>query len=183
MSALDWFAEQARIADEHRAQIADLSEHEHVFHQVDFGAEGDAYDQFCDANPDITQDEIESAQQARKEVEPDRANAISSALVEEGKSWRDRRHTIALDIDHRVRVVPSSTEGHSHLYIDVPLEWEQYEKLLKVLAEIGVVEEGYVGASIRRRATHLRLPWVRKEEPADLPPVTPVPMIPVEDLF
>lgn len=75
-------------------------------------------------------------------------------------------HKVAIDVDLPISVVPSSTPGHGHLYIDKELTWPQYEKLLHALAEAGIVEEGYVGASVRRGYTSLRLPWVSK---ADLP--------------
>jgi hypothetical protein len=191
MSLTDLWAEQERERAEHAAILADLSEHDHVLHGVDFGLEGDIYDQ-ADAEGN------EGAQAARSEVSLEVANAISSAIREPDRnSWATYRHTVALDIDHRVRVVPSSTPGNGHLYIDVPMEWEQYEKLLKVLAEVGIIEEGYAGASIRRRATHLRLPWVRKpcghtdetgrvcekdmHGPED--PHESTPVIPLSDLF
>lgn len=73
-----------------------------------------------------------------------------------------RNHIIALDIDVPAWCIPSSTDGHSHLYISHQLQWPQYEKLLRVLAEIGLIEEGYKDASIKRKATFLRLPWVKK---------------------
>lgn len=66
---------------------------------------------------------------------------------------------------HRVRWAPSSTPGHGHLYIDAILWWDEYEALLQAFAWAGLVEPGYVGASMRRKATHLRLPWVRKDGP------------------
>lgn len=80
-------------------------------------------------------------------------------------------HTVMLDIDMPVRVVPSSTEGHCHLYIDKPMPWWRYRRLLRALKAAGIIEPGYYSASIARRATHLRLPWVQKEalKPARLP--------------
>lgn len=71
-------------------------------------------------------------------------------------------HRPMLDLDFPAAVLPSSTEGHCHLYIDKALTWEQYEKLLDVMAEIGLLEEGYVRASKARKCTFLRLPWIRK---------------------
>jgi len=66
--------------------------------------------------------------------------------------------------------VPSSTPGHGHLYIDTILWWDEYEALLQAFAWSGLLEPGYAGASIRRRATHLRLPWVKKHEPGESVP-------------
>lgn len=73
-------------------------------------------------------------------------------------------HRPVLDIDFPATVIPSTTPGHGHLYIDKLLTWDQYEKLLNVLAEVGIIEQGYAGASIARQHTAVRLPWVRKKE-------------------
>lgn len=67
-------------------------------------------------------------------------------------------HAPAIDIDFPVRVVESRTPGHSHLYIDYPLSWEDYQKLLDVMVEVGIVQKGYVGASKERGQTMLRSP-------------------------
>lgn len=71
-------------------------------------------------------------------------------------------HTVMLDLDVPARLVPSSTPGNSHLYIDVPLSWRKYRKLLAALGEAGILQDGYVKASLVRRCTALRLPWVKK---------------------
>ena len=92
-----------------------------------------------------------------KHAVEDEANIISSEL-DDGSGL----HSPALDIDVPMRVIESSTAGHSHLFWDVPMTWEQYTKLLDVMAEVGILEPGYVEVSKKRRGTHLRTPWVRK---------------------
>lgn len=83
-------------------------------------------------------------------------NLISS-LCEDGL------HRPALDIDIPCRVVPSSTEGHCHIYFDeVALTWEKYVDLLNALAEAGILDRKYVEHSIARGQTLLRPPWVHK---------------------
>lgn len=76
-------------------------------------------------------------------------------------------HYPVIDIDINHDYIPSTTPGHGHLYFNTPVTWEQYTKLLDVLAECGIVEEGYVKASKARGYTAVRLPWVKKpaEEP------------------
>lgn len=101
----------------------------------------------------------------RREVQLHQANCISSRLAGQDRERVDMMHTVMVDIDHPVRVVESSTPGHYHLYIDVPVPWSRYEPLLAALANAGVIEEGYYRAAARREATHLRLPWVVKEAP------------------
>lgn len=73
-------------------------------------------------------------------------------------------HKPVIDIDVPIRAFPSSTPGHFHLYIDHAIEWNDYVNLLKTMAIVGIVEAGYVDASIQRGATHVRLPWIKKEQ-------------------
>lgn len=72
-------------------------------------------------------------------------------------------HRPVLDLDFPARLVPSTTPGHFHLYLDIDLGWDDYQWLLSVMAEVGILEKGYVGAAIERGATHVRLPWVKKK--------------------
>ena len=96
-----------------------------------------------------------------------------SALAEAPETF----HRPVLDLDFPAVVVPSSTAGHGHLYLDKVLTWSQYVKLLEVLAEVGILEPGYVSASIAREFTSVRLPWVRKPAPDKLE-ATPAPVEP-----
>jgi hypothetical protein len=59
------------------------------------------------------------------------------AQVVSSEIYDTDRHAPVLDIDVPAYLVPSSTPGHSHLYI-------------------------YVKASIRRRHTAVRVPWLKK---------------------
>lgn len=72
-------------------------------------------------------------------------------------------HKPILDIDLSVKVVESSTPGHHHLYIDKEMSWDDYELLLRALTVVGILEPGYLQASIDRKHTSVRLPWVRKD--------------------
>lgn len=71
-------------------------------------------------------------------------------------------HRPVIDIDLPVKVVPSSTPGHHHLFIDAPMEWATYLNLLDAMAAAGIVEPGYVTATRERGYSTVRLPWVRK---------------------
>lgn len=85
------------------------------------------------------------------------ANLVSSELYLGG--W----HAPALDIDAPVHLLASSTPGHYHLYIDVPMRWGQYKRLLRALCKAGVISDSYYKIAIAHRATHLRKPGVRKQ--------------------
>lgn len=94
-----------------------------------------------------------------------KANVVTSQHLGTGKIMlSERKHALLLDIDHPAWLVKSSTEGHFHLYIDVPggIRHDDYMRLLGSLADCGVIEHGYAGASQRRGHTSLRLPWVKK---------------------
>lgn len=71
-------------------------------------------------------------------------------------------HYPVLDLDFRAHLQPSSTPGHSHLYLDRPLTWTDYVLLLTVMQKVGLIEAGYVDVSLKRGHTSVRLPWVAK---------------------
>lgn len=62
-------------------------------------------------------------------------------------------------------LIPSSTEGHFHLYIDVALPWPTYSELLVRLGDEKILEDGYVSVSLARGATFVRKPGHRKPAP------------------
>ena len=149
-----------RAIKERRWIAEDLSgDHLHVYHFVDFQGEDD-----YDLPEDAPAEAQRNASHARRRVaDPAEANVFSSLLAGQ-EGVEDPLHTVAIDLDHRARLVPSSTEDHGHLYIDKVMPWSDYLKLLRVMAEVGLVEPGYVSASERRLATHLRMPWEAKKE-------------------
>ena len=88
---------------------------------------------------------------------------ITEATVVSSDWGVGKYHLPVIDIDtDEVRLVPSSTPGHCHLYINVPFRWEQYLALLDILVDVGLVQPGYVAAAKRRGHTDVRLPWVKK---------------------
>lgn len=72
-------------------------------------------------------------------------------------------HKPLLDIDFAAKLIPSTTEGHFHLFLDKEVQWQDYELLLKAFEVCGLIEPGYVAASIDRGYTAVRLPWIKKE--------------------
>jgi hypothetical protein len=108
-----------------------------------------------------------------KDQDPD-THPFADVLNQGKNPWDDDwkhepQHQIVVDIDHPVHVVESSTPGHYHLYVELPGGIPQglYFEWLQACAKIGLVEPGYVAASVNRGHTDLRLPWVSK---ADTPP-------------
>ena len=74
------------------------------------------------------------------------------------------RHAIVLDLDVPAYLVPSSTPGHSHLYIDVEIEEQDYWDLIHRLADLGVVEQGWYYSGLNKGYTAVRLPWIKKKQ-------------------
>ena len=83
------------------------------------------------------------------------ANVVSSE-TEQGT------HLPILDLDFPAVLLPSSTEGHFHLYLQREVEWSKYEKVLDDMKDAGLLQKGYVEHSKSRKGTFLRLPWVKK---------------------
>lgn len=89
-------------------------------------------------------------------------------VLEEGRTWgadlissklRNGNHAPLLDLDVAHVYVPSTHEGHAHLYIEgVELPWWKYRILLKVLAWAGIIEKGYEHFSVQRGFSAARLP-------------------------
>lgn len=112
---------------------------------------------------------------------PEKAVIVTSAVLPEGyKVWGDAtgddlhhnavQHRPVLDIDLPAQLIPSSTPGHFHLYIDKPMSWATYVCLLRALEEAGIIEPGYTRASERRGYSAVRMPWVRKGDDVPLQP-------------
>ena len=109
------------------------------------------------------------------------SNILSSEIIDDpartarfgaGGEGDGPLHTVMLDLDVPARLIPSSTGGHYHLYIDVPMPWGKYKRLLKTLAHVGIIEPGYYKAACSRKATFLRLPWIKKPKAAGETPTS-----------
>lgn len=103
------------------------------------------------------------------------SNLVSSEVHDPDGLWTDEfcrpaddgesLHALAIDLDVPARLVPSSTPGHTHLFIDVPMSWGVYQEILGVLAYAGILEDGYVEASASQGKTLLRT----KPRPVEAP--------------
>jgi hypothetical protein len=89
----------------------------------------------------------------------DEANILTSEVTA-----KPGMHKLALDIDLPAKLMPTTTPGHWHLYIDHEMPWEVYVKVIDALAEAGVIEKGYARASKIRGYTSVRPPWLTKTE-------------------
>ena len=112
---------------------------------------------------DLTRDgEYEEGAEGREGVtDLSEANVVSS-LAPDFPTIVSPWHRPVLDLDIPAFLVPSSTPGHSHLYIDHEVPDEVFWRLCDALAEAGILQEGYVSASKSRGYTSVRLPWIKK---------------------
>lgn len=91
-------------------------------------------------------------------IDIEKANVITSMIA-----TKVTHHKVIIDLDIPAQLIPSTTPGHFHLYIDHEMGKDAYFKLIAALVEAGLVEPGYLGASEARGYTAVRLPWVKKE--------------------
>jgi hypothetical protein len=95
----------------------------------------------------------------RDQVPEMEANVVSSLTT-------DGRHMPALDLDVPASLLPSSTPGHWHLYIDVPMSWWRYRRLLHQLYKAGIIEKGFYELAMSRKQTFVRRPGITKQNEA-----------------
>jgi hypothetical protein len=111
---------------------------------------------------------------AHHPADPTEANLITSrALDQEGGV---NMHRPLLDIDFEAALIPSSSPGKFHLYLDKPMPRSTYNALLRALADAGIIERGFAESGMGSElGTTLRLPWVQKEDPKATPDPDPLP--------
>ncbi len=86
------------------------------------------------------------------------ANVVSSHLGSSGL------HAPIIDLDYPHKYIPSTTPGHGHLYLDVPISRWRMFVLLWGLYVGGVIEFGNFWWSLRRGGTFVRRPNIKKTE-------------------
>ena len=108
-----------------------------------------------------------SSEATVEEKRPMVADIEDADLVTSEVEGKEGRHKLVLDIDFPAKLLPSSTPGHFHLFIDKEMSWEAYQEVLEVLADAGIIEYGYRGASEERGFTGVRVPWKKKSNVED----------------
>jgi hypothetical protein len=124
-------------------------------------------------------DDVETVDEETEETIPGDGRRVTSDLeqVEAFSSllkpdiWDSEHevkdHALLLDIDVPAWLIPSSTEGHGHLYAQLRCSSDALWRFLEAAVEVGLVEEGYLGACRSRGMTTLRAPWIVKgDEPS-----------------
>lgn len=116
----------------------------------------------------INLDHVDDSAKGVQKTPPVFANVGGSANVLSSHNAHNvELHTPMLDLDIEHVFLPSSTPGHSHLYINTQLTAKKYRALLAALAEAGIVQQGILDQFDQHRATFLRLPDVKKTKDSD----------------
>lgn len=108
--------------------------------------------------------QLTGAEQDNHFVPVDEADCVTSRTriqdpEHRGDAWL---HAPVIDLDLNARLIPSTTPGHFHLYLDRLMSFDDMMMLLRAFAAAGLVEQGYVEVTENRRYASVRLPWVSK---------------------
>lgn len=98
------------------------------------------------------------AEEDREASDADDWNLVSSHVL------GTKLQAPIIDLDFRHRYIPSTHDGHGHLYLDVPVRKWRWLALMIGLYLGGAVEQGYFWWSMRRGANFMRRPGVLKTE-------------------
>lgn len=88
------------------------------------------------------------------------ANLVSSERA-------DGKHNLMLDLDVQHEYIKSSTDGHAHLVINVPIEQKDMVELLEKLQTLGIIQKGFLDSTVDRGFSSLRLPGQDKDDPSE----------------
>lgn len=92
----------------------------------------------------------------------EKANLITSKV--ERYPYGVEYHRPVLDIDFDAELLPSSTPGHWHLFLNKQMPKADYFDLLRALARAGIIQHGFKDSAIDRGASSVRLPWIKKND-------------------
>lgn len=87
-------------------------------------------------------------------------NLLTSYVYSDNTGVAYHKPVFDLDIQHSY--IPSSSPGHGHLLLDVPLTEDDYETLLGVLVAMGILGKGSLYQFRARRMSTIRKPGLMK---------------------
>lgn len=100
---------------------------------------------------EMTKERIERANRKGK-LRPDKNGNLITSRLPNGK------HMPIIDLDVEHFYIPSRTQGHGHLYINVEVEEEKYINLLRALLDCKIIGEGNLNQMLVGGHTSTRLP-------------------------
>jgi hypothetical protein len=69
---------------------------------------------------------------------------------------------MSLELGVPVQILPSSTPGHHHVYIDAEMKWRPYRALCKAMVRVGLLESAFVDLMISHSMSMLLRPGLTK---------------------
>lgn len=96
-------------------------------------------------------------------LDDDRVRATRYLANVVGSETTDGRQMPILDLDCPHRYVPSSTAGHGHLFLDVPMTWRKYERILRALADAEIIGWPEYARALDRHGSFVNAPGVVKD--------------------
>lgn len=79
-----------------------------------------------------------------------------------GSLCDDGLHAPVIDIDYDAELVPSSTPGHFHLFLNKKIPFDKYLKVLRAMDEAGLIDPGFYAMAAIRKQTFVRKPGIEK---------------------
>lgn len=70
-------------------------------------------------------------------------------------------HFPVIDLDFDALLLPSSTEGHHHLYLQKQVTHDKYLAMLEAMVDAGLVEKGYLTSARKKGQTYAIKPGLR----------------------
>lgn len=100
------------------------------------------------------------------EEDPERLPATHDNAVLVGSKLPNGNHMPVIDLDLPCTLVPSSTPGHFHLYINKEMTFGQMLNMLQMMTDAGVVQPGFNRFSRERGQAFVRYPGVTRNNEA-----------------
>lgn len=94
--------------------------------------------------------------------DPDRVPSEHGYATLVGSKLENGNHMPAIDLDLPCALVPSSTPGHFHLYINKEMSYGQMLNIIQAMTDAGVVQPGFNRFSRERGESFVRYPGVTK---------------------
>lgn len=102
------------------------------------------------------------------QMDEDRQPSVTGNLISSHILGSDL-HAPILDLDIPHTYTKSTSDGHGHLYLNLPMSRFKMFVMLAALRYAGVIEMGNFWWSLRRGGTFVRRRYVRKPESENLP--------------
>jgi hypothetical protein len=70
----------------------------------------------------------------------------------------EKFHYPLFDLDYGAVLHDSRTPGHYHLYLDRPIKWRAFKRVLRAMRKAGLIEDGFYKMTKKRGQAFLRVP-------------------------